>query len=281
MARAPRQESPDTQRWEVEAFVLSQVDSRDDRIFRLLTNRDEIVPALARGIRRGGKRRSQGAILQPLSRVRLSLSGRPHAELAIVDEATLVTAHPGVTADLDRLGVASCMAEAILHVVPDRAAEDGLFHLFERALARLERDPSPDLLPLFLLRLLDMSGVLPDLLDDPAAGRVTPRAAPSAASPYTPLSALDAEARRCLTDWRAGRWSPLPAPLRRPTLIWLEKQLSALSGRPLRSRLFLDALAALPSAPRPAEPPPASPTDRSGSDPGRVPAPDSAPDRSR
>jgi len=291
MARPPGHARPEIPRWEVEALILSQVDSRDDRIFRLLTERDELVPAMARGVRRAGKRRGQGAVLQPLSRVRLTLSGRPNAEIAMIDEATLISAHPRVTSDLERLGIASCMAEAILHVVPDRASEDGLYHLLGRALHRLETSAepaSPDLLSLFLLRLLDMSGVLPDLLDDPATGSpFASRSAPSAASPYTPLSALSAEARACLTDWRRGRWSALPPALRRPTLLWLEKQLTSLSGRPFKSRLVLDALADLNPASQPTLPArpdgqlQASPTDRSGTDRPDDPAPDSAPDRSR
>lgn len=319
-ARRPR--PPAGESVDLEGLVLSSVDSRDDRILRVLSHGDAIVPVIARGVRRPAKSNARAAILQPLHEVGLRLGGRPGADLATVEDARLVDAHMGLKTAVERLGHASLIVEALLHLVPDHAEEPGLHALTDRALRRLAEAPERDLeslTALFLVRLLDLSGVMPDLVHETAG---TDR-----------LLVLPRAAAAVVSDWRAGRWTRLPSDLQRPTLLWLERQVTAVSMRPLKARAFLDSLAAHsePSSPPqassqvkpssqpqvssqmksssppqtslspqpssqvkpyspqasspapapPSEPPPASPTHRSDMPPDGAPEPDSTPDRNR
>jgi len=261
--------------YDIEVLILSSADSRDDRILRVLTANDEVLPVVARGVRRPGRNTAKAAILQPLSEVTLRLTGRPNADLAVVEDAWLNEAHDAVKRDLVRLAHASVMTEAMLHLVPDHGAEDGLFALMTRALRRLgatEEEGAPQLCCLFLVRLLDLSGLLPDTSDE--------------AESAGPNGYLPEGAGAVLADWRRGRWTTLPQPLVRPTLVWLERQVTAISMRPLKSQDFLDSVLS-PSPPKR----PASEPDRgsfSAADPGSFsraespsnqPEPSSKPDR--
>jgi recombinational DNA repair protein (RecF pathway) len=270
MSRRPPRPTEDAR--DFDAWVLSVADSRDDRVLRLLTAHDELVPALARGIRRTTRKPARNAVLQPLTRVGVRLSGRPNAELALIDDAVILDEASAIKTDLARLGAASIMAEAIIHLVPDHAGEDGLFDLFTKAMGRLAtatEQGALDLACLFLLRLLDLSGLLPDL-----------DTIPETLNPNDPLNGLLPLSRQHLSDWRAGRWTPLPLQVQRPTLLWLERQVTAVSLRPLKSQGFVDALATLPPSP-PAAPPPASPRHISDTPPAHVPAPDNTRDRNK
>lgn len=210
------------QRTETLALVLSGADSRDDRILRLLTGDDELVAAVARFARKSNHRGSLGARLQPLTLVRVELSQSPERELATVLGAQVERPFATLKADLARLALASAMAEVILHILPEQAREEGLYALTLRALTHLDdakTTPRQELFLLFLLRVLDLQGVLP---------------------PLDELVEIPERARGALDQWRQGRFMPLEDHELGPTSRFLEGALSSLSGRPLLSRTLID-----------------------------------------
>jgi recombinational DNA repair protein (RecF pathway) len=231
----PRQ-GPRTTRGELTALVLQCAASRDDVIARLLTDAGEVTSVLAPRARLARGREGLAATLQPLSAVCLTVVAREDltrdAEMTLlprVESGRLLEGFGRLKADPEKLAAASCMAEAVMHLVPEGACEPSLPQLLARALARLDAAPpevTVDLLALFLLRLLDASGLLPPLgAGSDAEGQRLPEAA-----------------RGCLEGWREGRWAPLPPREVRLTLDWLERLVATVSQRPLRSRAVLDAL---------------------------------------
>jgi DNA repair protein RecO len=168
--------------------VLSGADSRDDKIVRLLLETDELVPAVARFARRGGKKPSKASSIQPLSRVHVTLRGRPSDTLALLETVALETPHAIVKGDLVRFALATSMSEVVLQLVPDWGREEGVYALLARALGHLD-DPGAAageaLLALFELRMLDLAGVMP---------------------PISSLFELPAPAREALQGWQRGRF---------------------------------------------------------------------------
>lgn len=213
---------PDAVR-ELEALVLSGVDSRDDRILRLLTADDQLLPVIARSARRATPKGSMSSRLQPLSLVRIELASGPQDDLARVVSAETLRPFIIVKGDLLRTALVSAMAEVVLHIVPEHAREDGLFELVIRAFVHLDEATTAareELFLLFLLRVLDQQGILPPLED---------------------LPELSTGARETLEQWRAGRFVKLAIEDRPHTGRFLERALIAFSGRPLLSRSLIDA----------------------------------------
>lgn len=206
------------------ALVLSGVDSKDDRIVRLLCDDDTLVPAIARGARRVGKKGSLGAHIQPLSRITVELVPADEGhDLAVLRSALTEEPYAVIKGDLARTALAWAMAEVVLHLVPEHAREDGLFALLERALTHLETPstvPREEHFLLFLLRMLDGQGILP---------------------PLDELPEVSSSARATLTAWREGRFARLEDGDKAHTARFLERALTALTGRPLASRSLLDA----------------------------------------
>jgi DNA repair protein RecO len=210
-------------------------DSRDDRILRLLTEDDQLLPVIARGARRATRKGSFSARLQPLSLVRVVIASTPRDDspggesrpsewnLATVTSAETVRPLAIVKADLMRTALASAMAEVVLHIVPEEAREEGLYELVCRAMFHLDDPaitPREEIFLLFLLRVLDQQGILP---------------------PLDELPELSTSARDTLEQWRVGRFAKLEVRDRQHTSRFLERALTAFSGRPLMSRSLIDA----------------------------------------
>ncbi|HRE91847.1 MAG TPA: DNA repair protein RecO, partial [Myxococcota bacterium] len=176
---------------EAVALVLSGVDSRDDRILRLLTEDDQLLPVIARNARRASKKGSLSSRLQTLSLVRVEVARDPSHELVTLSSAEVLRPFATLKGELLRLALASAMAEVVLHVVPEHAREDGLHELLVRALSHLDdpkTTPREDHFLLFLLRILDQQGILP---------------------PLDELPELSTRARETLEQWREGRFAKL------------------------------------------------------------------------
>jgi len=206
---------------EVDALVLSCVDVNNDRIVRVLTAQDVLVPAVARHNRRASTKRPAHRV-QPLTRITAHLGGRPGDDL--VPLLNVATTHPFavVKGDLLRFALASTMAEVVLCTLPDFAAEPGLHDLLARAWTWLDTPshaPREDLLLLFELRALTLAGALPPIPD---------------------LPGLDDGARATLDAWSSGQWRPLAPRDTRGVAACLEGLIADASGRQLRSRAFLD-----------------------------------------
>lgn len=214
--------------WSGQALVLSSADTQRDRIVRLLLEDDRVVPAIARQARRGVKR--FGARVQPLSLSHVHFALRPGAELAVLGDVALEDPFAVVKGDLRRLALATTMADVVLTTIPDFAREGGIFDLLGRAWRSLERAdtrPSEEVLLLFELRFLLLSGLMPPELE---------------------LPNVPAGAREIVAGWLTGRWRPLADGDRPLVAAALEGLLVAASGRALKSRPFLDEVLRGPSA---------------------------------
>ncbi|WP_419864646.1 DNA repair protein RecO [Candidatus Poriferisodalis sp.] len=156
-----------------------------DRIITIITSGHGKVRAVAKGARR--TRSKLAGHVEPLRHVDLQLY-RGRGELDIVTGAVTLDRWPALRSDLDRLGTAMTLAEAVDQSVHDRADDPVPYQMLIGALGRLDRAHSDMLLPAFLLRLLAHEGTAP-MLDrcvvgtdcddapivafDPAAGGVT------------------------------------------------------------------------------------------------------------
>lgn len=203
-----------------EALVLSSVDSRDDRIVTLFVRDLGRVPAIARGARKSTRR--FGGHIDPLTLTEVTLRLRPSHDLALLERASSLCSFPVLKGDLRRMALAMTMAEVILQVVAEQDHEPALWTLTHRAWAHLDdprREPTRDLLTLFELRVLEVSGYLPDLDE---------------------LPQLPQAARAVLAAWLEGHWEPLPTGVSGEVGRLFEGLLREVSGRPLRSLAFLE-----------------------------------------
>lgn len=131
-----------------------------DRIITLCTEEHGKVRAVAKGVRKSGSR--FGARLEPLAEIQVQLSrGR---NLDILTQVETVASHHELREDLGALAHASCMAEAVDIVMPDREPQPQITLLLTRALNTLAADPRPVVAAAFLWKLLALEGFEP-LLD--------------------------------------------------------------------------------------------------------------------
>lgn len=126
-----------------------------DRVVVLLTPGHGKVRAVAKGIRKTKSR--FGARLEPLVHVDLLLhSGK---SLGTVTGAEIVEPFREVREDLDRLTIASSMAEAADRLAQEHEPSPMLYKLLLAALRELElRPPGRVMLAGYLMRLLEVAG---------------------------------------------------------------------------------------------------------------------------
>lgn len=128
-----------------------------DRIVVILTQGRGKVRAVAKGVR---KTKSKfGARLEPTSHVSLQLyEGR---ELDIVTQAESIDHFRSIRDDLDRLGRAVAMLEAVDQVAQEGEANPALYQMLLGALRSLAARPGPLVVPAFFLKLLSLEGYRP------------------------------------------------------------------------------------------------------------------------
>jgi DNA repair protein RecO (recombination protein O) len=126
-----------------------------DRIVVILCRERGKVRAVAKGVR---KTRSKfGARLEPTSHVNLQMhEGR---ELHIVAQAEAVESFPEIRADLDRLGRAAAMLEAVDQIAQEGEHNPGLYDMLLGGLRAVEHRGSPLVTAAFFLKLLAADGV--------------------------------------------------------------------------------------------------------------------------
>ena len=128
-----------------------------DRIVVLLTEHHGKVRAVAKGVRRTRSR--FGARLEPPSAVALQLhEGR---SLDTVTSAETVDTFRAVREDLDRLGQAMAMLEAVDQLAVEGEADPALFRMLVRALTLLATEAPALVVPAFYLKVLAQSGFGP------------------------------------------------------------------------------------------------------------------------
>ena len=130
-----------------------------DRIVTLVTSGRGKVRAVAKGVRKTKSR--FGGRLEPTSHVSLLLyEGR---ELDIVTQAEALDHFRVIREDLDRLGRATIMLEAVDQIAQERQASVRLYQMLVGALRALSARNAPLLVPAFFLKLLALEGFQPIL----------------------------------------------------------------------------------------------------------------------
>jgi DNA repair protein RecO (recombination protein O) len=130
-----------------------------DRIVSLVTERHGKVRAVAKGVRKTKSR--FGARLEPPSHVALQLyEGR---ELDVVTQAESVDHFRHIRADLDRLGSAVAMLEAVDQLAQEREANPALYRMLLGALRALAAANSPLTVAGFYWKALALEGFRPEV----------------------------------------------------------------------------------------------------------------------
>jgi DNA repair protein RecO (recombination protein O) len=130
-----------------------------DRIVNLLTRTHGKVRGVAKGVRKTTSR--FGARLEPTSHIAVQLyQGR---ELDIVTQAEALDTFRSIRADLDRFAGASTMLEAVDQVAQERQSVPRIHELLLGALRALDASAAPLVVPGFLLKLLALEGLRPQV----------------------------------------------------------------------------------------------------------------------
>ena len=130
-----------------------------DRIVTFATRSHGKVRAVAKGVRKTKSR--FGGRLEPITHVSLLLyEGR---ELDIVNQAETIDHFRAIREDLDRIGRATTMLEAVDQVVQEREPNPRLYQMLVGALRALASRDAPLLVPSFFWKLLSLEGAHPVL----------------------------------------------------------------------------------------------------------------------
>jgi DNA repair protein RecO (recombination protein O) len=128
-----------------------------DRIVVLFTKARGKVRAVAKGVRKTTSR--FGARLEPTSHVALQLyEGR---NLDTITQAETLDHFRAIREDLDRIGRASSMLEAVDHITEEREPNAALYTMLLGALRALSADDHPLIVPGFFWKLLALEGLSP------------------------------------------------------------------------------------------------------------------------
>ena len=153
----------------VRGLVIRSVDYREaDKILTVLTEEQGRITVGARGVRRKNARHS--AACQLFAYASMTLIER-QGRYTLTDSEVLLQFH-GLSADIDKLALASYMAELLGTEGEDNPAGGAAVRLAVNCLYALSRDMAPVGLvkPVFELRWLAESGYRPQLTDCPVCG---------------------------------------------------------------------------------------------------------------
>ncbi len=148
---------------QIPAIVLTvRAYGEADLLVNFLTPTRGPLTGMAKHAKRS--RRRFAHCLEPLSRVNFFLALHPRGELEFIQKGELVKSFPALRRDLKRLGAAAVLAEVAGLLAGPPEAYGEIFVLMVAALELLEQGlPPGSLLPVFLLRLLEMGGYRPRL----------------------------------------------------------------------------------------------------------------------
>jgi DNA repair protein RecO (recombination protein O) len=128
-----------------------------DRIVVLFTKGRGKVRAVAKGVRKTTSR--FGARLEPTTHVALQLyEGRT---LDTITQADTLDHFRPIREDLERIGRASSMLEAVEQITQEREPNAALFTMLDGALRALSADDHPLIAPAFFWKLLALEGLSP------------------------------------------------------------------------------------------------------------------------
>lgn len=140
-----------------------------DRVVVLLSPNSGKIRTVAKGVRKTKSR--FGGRLEPFTHVDLVLyEGR---NLDTITQVAVLEPFPRLRSDLDAVVAAGTMVEAADAVAQEEESSIRLFLLLQRGLKALEAGrQSADLMTSFLLKLADVVGVAPSLVQCASCGRV-------------------------------------------------------------------------------------------------------------
>lgn len=140
-----------------------------DRVVVLLSPNSGKIRTVAKGVRKTKSR--FGGRLEPFTHVDLVLyEGR---NLDTITQVAVLEPFPRLRTDLDSVVAAGTMVEAADAVAQEEESSVRLFLLLQRGLKALEAGKyHPDLITSFLLKLADVVGVAPSLVQCASCGRV-------------------------------------------------------------------------------------------------------------
>ena len=170
------------------AVVLSAKNLEEhDRLVVLLTEDLGVVTAYARGARR--QKGAMSSATEQLSYSAFQLFR--NRERTFVDRAETETIFFAIRQDMDRLALASYFCQLCQELIPEGENQPGYLHLMMNTLTLLDRGKMPlsQLKAVFELRLLTMSGYMPDLVACAVCGDLTGEGvlfAPSSGVLYCP-----------------------------------------------------------------------------------------------
>ncbi len=246
-----------------EAIVLARAALAErDLLVVLLTHHEGLQRAVARRAR-GGARGRTGAVLEPLNRCHVSLFRRAHAELATVDEATLVRSSFPLARWPSAWASAQVVAELATHFCPEGQRSAASFRLVDRCLEHLLAGGDPRLVAAYAeLWFLRLSGVLPDLARCAACGQrlgagpwgwdvVAGHLFCSEHAGQGSSELLPAAVAEWLSRASRMRLEHVGGPPPPAAAAWLRALSEAFTERRVRSRAFLEqAMAAMPAGGR-------------------------------
>ena len=147
------------------AIVLQLYETGDtSQVVRVLTPGHGRLSLMAKGMRRKNSRLA--GVLQPLAGVEVVFSLREGAEMGTLREAAPCDDRHGLRGDLERLALASLLAEAAAESVEPGQPAPHAHALLEAALAALEPGVAPSgatMASHYLLRLLTLAGFEPTI----------------------------------------------------------------------------------------------------------------------
>jgi DNA repair protein RecO (recombination protein O) len=140
-----------------------------NRVVVILSPNNGKIRTVAKGVRKTKSR--FGGRLEPFTHVDLVLyEGR---NLHTITQVAVLEPFPSLRNDLDAVVAAGTMVEAADAVAQEDEAAVRLFLLLQRGLKTLEAgERSPDLITSYLLKLAEIVGVAPSLLQCASCGRV-------------------------------------------------------------------------------------------------------------
>lgn len=141
-----------------------------DRLLTLLTRDQGVITAYAKGASR--MKGSMVSCTEMLCFSHFQLFQQK--ERTFVDSAESNTVFFGLRQDIVKLSLATYFCQLCCELVPPLDCDEGYLRLMLNSLRLLEKDKLPPLLlkPLFELRILAMSGYMPDLVACSACGKL-------------------------------------------------------------------------------------------------------------
>ena len=156
-------------------MVIREVPFRErDRILHILTESNGVVSAVAKGAQGLKSRLVSSTSLMSYSQFELYPS---KGGMYTVDDARLIDNFPGLRKDVEKLSLAVYFMELIYKLAPDELNLSLHLRLALNSIAFLQQDklPANQIKPIFELRLLAMSGYMPDLIGCSRCGNFVDR----------------------------------------------------------------------------------------------------------